>query len=109
MLIQTIGRPSLSKVDGVLQGHLDPDLSEKASEGMLKSPTLSQLGRMTLMQLISSLKWDLQLGDIRGAFLETGPRDSRFKPLFAHQPPGGIPGLSPDAVIEVCGNGLRTE
>ena len=71
---------------------------------MLKSPTLSQLGRMTLMQLISSLKWDLQLGDIRGAFLETGPRDSRFKPLFAHQPPGGIPGLPPEAVIEVCGN-----
>eukprot|EP00435_Cladocopium_sp_Y103_P003701 s6229_g1.t1 len=26
-----------------LQGHLDPDLSEKAEQGMLKSPTLSQL------------------------------------------------------------------
>ena len=87
-----------------LQGHLDPDLSEKASQGMLKSPTLSQLGRMTLMQLISSQRWDLQLGDIRGAFLEAGPIDEKFRPLFAHQPPGGIPGLPADAVIEVCGN-----
>ena len=30
-----------------LQGHLDPDLQAKAEQGMLKSPTLSQLGRMT--------------------------------------------------------------
>eukprot|EP00435_Cladocopium_sp_Y103_P015313 s535_g3.t1 len=87
-----------------LQGHLDPDLTQKATEGLLKSPTLSQLGRMTLMQIISSHKWDLQLGDIRGAFLEAGPLESRFRPLYAHQPPGGIPGLPADAVIEVLGN-----
>eukprot|EP00435_Cladocopium_sp_Y103_P073746 s182_g45.t1 len=87
-----------------LQGHLDPDLTEKAEQGMLKSPTLSQLGRMTLMQVISSKKWKLQLGDIRGAFLEAGPIDQRFRPLYAHQPAGGIPGLPADAVIEICGN-----
>jgi len=39
-----------------LQGHLDPDLSEKAEQGMLKSPTLSQLARMTPMQVISSMR-----------------------------------------------------
>ena len=87
-----------------LQGHLDPDLTAKAEQGMLKSPTLSQLGRMTLMQIISSKKWKLQLGDIRGAFLEAGPLDAKFRPLFAHQPPGGIPGVPADAVIEICGN-----
>ena len=87
-----------------LQGHLDPDLHLKAQEGKLKSPTLSQLGRMTLMQVLSSKNWSLQLGDIRGAFLEAGPLESRFRPLFAHQPPGGIPGLPEDAVIEICGN-----
>ena len=87
-----------------LQGHLDPDLESKAQEGMLKSPTLSQIGRMTLMQVISSMKWDLQLGDIKGAFLEAGPLDDRFRPLFASTPAGGIPGLPSDAVIEVCGN-----
>ena len=36
-----------------LQGHLDPDLEVKAQEGLLKSPTLSQLGRM--MQIITTL------------------------------------------------------
>eukprot|EP00435_Cladocopium_sp_Y103_P017727 s923_g4.t1 len=87
-----------------LQGHLDPDLRLKAEEGLLKSPTLSQLGRMLLMQVISSNKWQLQLGDIKGAFLEAGPLAERFKPLFAHQPPGGIPGVPSDAVIEVLGN-----
>ncbi|CAK8994648.1 unnamed protein product, partial [Durusdinium trenchii] len=87
-----------------LQGHLDPDLTVKAEKGMLRSPTLSQLGRMSLMQVIASQGWDLQLGDIRGAFLEAGPLEESFRPLFAHQPPGGIPGLPEDAVIEVTGN-----
>ena len=98
--------PTTYKVKGrwCLQGHLDPDLTTKAAEGLLKSPTLSQIARMTLMQVIASHKWDLQLGDIRGAFLEAGPIEERFRPLYAHQPPGGIPGLPPDAVIEVVGN-----
>eukprot|EP00435_Cladocopium_sp_Y103_P073897 s9_g45.t1 len=87
-----------------LQGHLDPDLQAKAEEGLLKSPTLSQLGRMTLMQVLASHKWLLQLGDIKGAFLEAGPLEERFRPLYAHQPPGGIPGVPSDAVIEVLGN-----
>eukprot|EP00435_Cladocopium_sp_Y103_P025163 s1174_g6.t1 len=87
-----------------LQGHLDPDLDIKAQEGKLKSPTLSQLGRTALMQTISSKRWLLQLGDVKGAFLEAGPLEDRFRPLYAHQPPGGIPGVPEDAVIEVCGN-----
>ena len=56
------------------------------------------------MQVISAMKWDLQFGDIKGAFLEPGPRDEKFRPLFAHQPAGGIPGVPEDEVIEVCGN-----
>ena len=87
-----------------LQGHLDPDLQAKAEEGKLQSPTLSQLSRMVLMQIIASHRWSLQLGDIKAAFLESGPLDPRYKPLFAHQPPGGIPGLPSTAVIEVLGN-----
>eukprot|EP00434_Breviolum_minutum_P035842 symbB.v1.2.031741.t1/scaffold3487.1/size55659/4 len=87
-----------------LQGHLDPDLELKALDGRLKSPTLSQLGRMTLMQTLASFNWMLQLGDIKGAFLEAGPLEDKYRPLYAHQPPGGIPGVSPEAVIEICGN-----
>ena len=64
----------------VLQGHLDLDLAE----GLIRptqSPTLSQLGRMVLMQTIASHKWTLQLGDIPGAFLEAGELPARFRPL----------------------------
>ena len=59
---------------------------------------------MMLMQIVVSEGWDLQLGDIKGAFLEAGPLNPKFKPMYAHQPPGGIPGTHPDAVIEVLGN-----
>lgn len=87
-----------------LQGHLDPDLDVKALEGKLQSPTLSQMGRMVLMQVLASFNWKLQLGDIKGAFLEAEPLEDRFRPLYAHQPPGGIPGVPSDAVIEILGN-----
>ena len=87
-----------------LQGHLDPDLDVKAQEGKLKSQTLSQLSRNALMQVIASQGWTLQLGDIKGAFLEAGPLEDRFRPPYAHHPPGGIPGFHQNAVIEVCGN-----
>ena len=87
-----------------LQGHLDPDLQQKAEEGKLQSPTLNQMSRMLLMQIISSHGWDLQLGDIKSAFLEAGPLEEKYRPLYAHQPPGGIPNVPSDAVIEVLGN-----
>ena len=84
-----------------LQGHLDPDLQVKAEEGLLKSPTLSQLGGMALMQVLASNRWMLQLGNSKGAFLEALPLPAHFKPLYAQQPAGGIPGVPPDAVTEV--------
>eukprot|EP00435_Cladocopium_sp_Y103_P058196 s1061_g20.t1 len=87
-----------------LQGHLDPDLDSKALDGLLQSPTLSQVGRVVLMQLLASHGWTLQLGDIKGAFMEAGPLPSKYRPLYASQPQGGIPGVPSDAVIEVVGN-----
>ncbi|CAE7379807.1 RE1, partial [Symbiodinium pilosum] len=35
---------------------------------------------------------------------ESGPLKPQFRPLYAHQPPGGVPGLDPSDVIEVTGN-----
>ena len=90
-------RPSGSKVVGVFKVIL-------TREGLLQSPTLSQIGRMILMQLISSFQWDLQLGDIKGAFLEAGPLPERFRPLYGRMPAGGIPTVPDDAVLEVIGN-----
>ena len=87
-----------------LQGHLDPDLREKALSGDLQSPTLSQVGRSMLMQLIASHRWDLRLGDIKGAFLASGELPPKYRPLYARLPPGGIPGVPSDALIEVVGH-----
>ena len=87
-----------------LQGHLDPDFQEKIRSGACHSPTLHPLSRALLLQIISSKKWTLQLGDIKGAFLEAGPIDKKFSPLYAHQPHGGVPGLESEDVIEVLGN-----
>eukprot|EP00435_Cladocopium_sp_Y103_P006224 s2324_g2.t1 len=69
-----------------LQGHLDPDLSDKARSGQLQSPTLSQMGRTVMFQLMASHQWLLQLGDVKGAFLEAGPIPECYRPLFANLP-----------------------
>ena len=87
-----------------LQGHLDPDLDSKAMEGPLQSPTLSQMSRVVLMQILASFKWQLQLGNIKGAFMEAGPLPNKYQPLYAHMPKGGIPGVPFDAVLEVVSN-----
>ena len=87
-----------------LQGHLDPDVMSKVSSGMCHSPTMSQLSRSLLLQILVSKRWRMCLGDIKGAFLEAGPLKERYRPLFAHQPQGGIPGVEPDSVIEIIGN-----
>ena len=96
--------PARVKARWCLQGHLDPDLRAKAEAGDLQSPTLSQVGRATLFQLIASHKWRLRLGDIKGAFLSSGELPPQYRPLYARLPPGGIPGVPSNALIEVIGH-----
>ena len=86
-------QPGRVKSRWCLQGHLDPDLSSKALAGDLQSPTLSQLGRALLFQLIASKKWTLMLGDVKGAFLASGQLPEKYRPLYARLPAGGIPGV----------------
>ncbi|OLP84633.1 Copia protein, partial [Symbiodinium microadriaticum] len=96
--------PARVKARWCLQGHLDPDLQKKALNGDLQSPTLSQVGRSVLFQLISTHRWLLRLGDIKGAFLSSGDLPQSYRPLYARLPPGGIPGVPSDALIEVIGH-----
>ena len=96
--------PERVKARWCLQGYLDPDLGAKAESGDLQSPTLSQVGRNILFQLIASHGWKLQLGDIKGAFLAAGDLPAHYRPLYARLPPGGIPGVPEDALIEVLGH-----
>jgi len=46
-------------------------LSKKASSGQLQSPTLSQMGRTVLFQLMATFRW--RLGDVKGFFDAIGP------------------------------------
>ena len=87
-----------------LQGQNDPDFHEKIMSGECHSPTLHRLSRALLLQILVSKKWVLNLGDIKGAFLEAGPIPEKYRPLYASHPAGGIPGVNPDDVIEITGN-----
>lgn len=88
-----------------LRGHHDPDLITKIVSGKCHSPTLSQLARSVVLQLIVSHKWEMNLGDIKGAFLEADVRDQALKnPVFAELPPGGAPGIPSGSLVQVLGN-----
>ena len=83
---------------------MDPDVIELVGSGSTQSQTVSQLGRILSCQMIVSDWWDLQLGDIRGAFLKADSLDAKKGLLYSSLPPGGIPGVSDDAVIFILGN-----
>ena len=96
--------PMRFKARWCLLGHKDPDVMQAVLDNKTASPTITQLGRNLAMQLIASLGADLFLGDIKGAFLESADEKQENGPLFAHLPPGGIPGVPSDAVIMITGN-----
>ena len=54
--------------------------------------------------MIASQQWQLALGDIKGAFLSAGELPAKYRPLYARLPPGGIPGVPDDALIEITGH-----
>lgn len=88
-----------------LRGHHDPDLIQKVLAGRCHSPTLSQLSRSLILQLIVSHQWDMGLGDIKGAFLEADVREQALKnPVYDELPPGGVPGVKPGSLVQVLGN-----
>ena len=77
-----------------LRGHHDPDLMEKVAAGKCQSPTLAQMSKNILLQVLVSFQWEMNLCDIKGAFLEADAK-SQFeaKPVYAELPPGGAPGI----------------
>ena len=90
--VVTRPNPEEFKARWCLRGYLDPDVMELDGSGSTQSPTVSQLGRMLSRQMIVSNGWNLQLGDIRGAFLEADSLDRKQGPLYSSFLPGGIPG-----------------
>ena len=57
----------------ILLGHLDPDLIRLVQDGETTSSTVSVNSLHLALQLVASLQADLQLGDIRGAFIDKIP------------------------------------
>ena len=88
-----------------LRGHHDPDLFTKVLAGRCHSPTLSQFGRSLILQMLTSNKWVMHLGDIKGAFLEADVRDKALaNPVYSELPPGGVPGVEAGSLVQVLGN-----
>ena len=77
---------------------------EPVGSASTQPPTVSQLGRMLSCQMIVSNGWNLQLEDIRGAFLEADALGKKQGPLCSSLPPGRIPGVPDGAVILILGN-----
>ena len=88
-----------------LRGHHDPDLLQKVAAGKCHSPTLAQISRNIMLQLIVSHQWVMMLGDIKGAFLEANVKEQMLaNPVFAELPPGGVPGIDKGSLVQITGN-----
>ena len=89
------------KARWVARGFKDPDALMLVYRGATAAPTVSHNARTTALQIIASNKWDMEIGDIKGAFMESDPLNRPEGPLFAQQPHGGIPGLAPGQLVEL--------
>ena len=91
------------KCRATVQGFRDPDLMRLAREGCTNSPTISQNGRAVALQLIASLKAELHIGDVTGAFLEAGALERPEGSLYLRQPKSGDTGLNlhPEQLLEI--------
>ena len=54
----------------MIKGYARPWLSEEHAVGKLTTPTLTQVGKMVVLQTIASFQFPMELGDVPGAFLE---------------------------------------
>lgn len=74
---EQIGPPSSAthkaKARLVVLGFMDPEMETIARD----SPTLGRQSRMLLLQLISSMKWNIQSFDIKAAFLQRHTQKGR--------------------------------
>eukprot|EP00959_Pyramimonas_sp_CCMP1952_P056829 1186826-Pyramimonas_sp.AAC.1 len=69
-------------------------------ENKTSAPTLSQSGKVVAYQLLASRGFQVQIGDVEGAFLEADPVKRKNGDLHLKQPRGGLPGLHPDQLLK---------
>jgi hypothetical protein len=92
-----LGKTRKAKARLVVLGYLDPALEEIPRD----SPTLGRQSRMLILQLISSMNWELMSFDIKAAFLQ-GSTQGRI--IGLEPPPEMIAAmkLSPDEICKLA-------
>lgn len=84
-----------------VRGDKDPDVLNLVRKSVTNAPTISSNGKVTMLQTIASMGFTLQLGDVKGAFLEADKLERASGPLYLRQPARGLPGLLPGQLLEV--------
>ena len=83
------------------RGDQDPELSSLVRNQQMIAPTVSTNGKMVTLQVIASLRADVELGDVTGAISESLELSRQGGKLFLRQPSGGLPGLHPQQLLEI--------
>ena len=83
------------------RGDKDPDLFTLVREGKTQAPTISANGRYLVMQVIASMCFQLQLGDVTGAFLESDNLKRETGTLYMDSPNANLPGFEAGQLFEV--------
>ena len=83
------------------RGDQDPELLSLVRNQQTSAPTVSTNGKVVTLQVIPSLRADVELGDVTGAFLESAELSRQGGKLFLRQPSGGLPGLHPQQLLEI--------
>ena len=83
----------------VLPGHLDPDILDLIYNKKLAASTVSAEGKRLTLQVIASLRAELELADVAGAFMEADDLDRDGGPLFLLPPPEA--GLPEGSLLEI--------
>lgn len=88
----------------VIKGFQDPDIDTL----LRQSPTLTADGLAVTLQIISSMRWYLNICDIEGAFLQGGQYERPQGKIYARIPKKGVPNVSNDCLVELtkCVYGL---
>lgn len=84
-----------------VRGDQDPDAIDMAFNWACSSPTMSVAAKALILQITAPFHWRLQLGDIEGAFLESGPPQGPAGRLICELPAGGDPDIEPGSLIEL--------
>ena len=83
-----------------VQGHQDPDLNEKAESGRLTSPTVQQQTIQVGLQTAATKDMDVEIVDIKVAFLNSYEYGPDVNPVYCRPPPN-TPGLPEGALLRV--------